>query len=125
MPPEAKVAIIDGNAAWRFSHAQSLSAQGHETKAVATDFPEAQKLIPQLGALGVQVVLIDNNLSYWQGDKSEGEVLTKAIKAAFPDMTIVGVTTDGVEIPGTGANVSKKELAQGTVDLGEFVTNLK
>jgi hypothetical protein len=102
-----------------------MSAQGHETKAVVTDFPEAQKLIPRLGELGVQVVLIDNNLSYWQGDKSEGEVLTKAIKAASPDITVVGVTTDGIEIPGTDVNISKKELAQGTVDLGQFVTNLK
>ena len=125
MPPEVNVAIIDGNAAWRFGHSESLSAQGHEVKAVASDISEAQKLIPQLGELGVQVVLIDNNLSYWQGDKSEAEALTKAIKAASPDITVVGVTTDGVEIPGTDANLSKKELAQGTVDLGEFVTNLK
>jgi CheY-like chemotaxis protein len=125
MPPEANVAIIDGNAAWRFGHSESLSAQGHIVKAVASDISEAQKLIPQLGELGVQVVLIDNNLSYRQGDKSEGQILTEAIKTAFPDITVVGVTSDHAEIAGTDANLDKKELAQGTVDLGEFVTNLK
>jgi response regulator of citrate/malate metabolism len=126
MPPEARVAIIEDDEMFRLTHQITMEEAGHHVVAQAASMEDAQELIPTLGELGVQVVLLDGNLTPGQKDGSEGRLLAGAIKNAYPNngMKIVGVTFDQDGVGGADVSVPKERVLRGIVDLGALVTSI-
>src|ERR1035437_4382114 len=127
MPPEAKVAIIEDRRDFRMIERGLLAEGGHTVVMVMATVWEAQGSIPDLWLSGVQVVILDGNLTPGQTDGSEGRQLAKQIKEAYPDGTIkvIGVTMDPDGVWGADAQVSKERMMRGTADLSQVVTELK
>ncbi len=127
MPPEARVAIIEDKRDFRMIERGLLAEGGHTIVMEIATVWEAQSLIPDLWLSGVQVVILDGNLTPGQTDGSEGRQLAKQIKEAYPDGTIkvVGVTMDRDGVEGADAQVSKERMMRGTADLSQVVTELE
>jgi DNA-binding NarL/FixJ family response regulator len=127
MPPEAKVAIIEDRRDFRMIERGLLAEGGHTVVMEMATVWEAQGSIPDLWLSGVQVVILDGNLTPGQTDGSEGRQLAKQIKEAYPDGTIkvIGVTMDPDGVWGADAQVSKERMMRGTADLSQVVTELK
>ena len=127
MPPEAKVAIIEDRRDFRMIERGLLAEGDHTVVMEMATVWEAQGSIPDLWLSGVQVVILDGNLTPGQTDGSEGRQLAKQIKEAYPDGTIkvIGVTMDPDGVWGADAQVSKERMMRGTADLSQVVTELK
>jgi DNA-binding NarL/FixJ family response regulator len=124
MPPEAKVAIIEDSALQRLFVSSIMKKHDHVVVAEASTFDEAKDLIPELSEKGVEVVLLDGNLSEDRIDGFEGRTLAREIKIVNPDIKIIGVTADpkGFEGALIDGVVDKGQLVVGKVNLGEMVT---
>lgn len=120
MPPEAIVAIFEDNPSFLEEYRWYMKDGGHSVVGVATNMSEAVGLVPRLDELGVEVVLLDGNLSPDMDDGSEGRLLARGIKSRNPDIKIVGVSMAGT-VEGADFNVSKTRMLVDRVDLGEFV----
>jgi len=122
MPPEAKVAIIEDMQDWQEEFALLLPEAGHIVSGTATSMLEASRLIPQMGELGIQVVILDGNLSPNAYDGSEGRKLASRIVQIYPDIKIIGFTRDerGVE----GAHIDMNKADYDGDKLNELITNL-
>jgi DNA-binding NarL/FixJ family response regulator len=127
MPPEARVAIIEDKRDFRMIERGLLAEGGHTVVMEIATVWEAQRSIPDLWLSGVQVVILDGNLTPGQTDGSEGRQLAKQIKEVYPDGTIkvVGVTMDRDGVEGADAQVSKERMMRGTADLSQAVTELE
>jgi hypothetical protein len=51
---------------------------------------EAQELILGLGELGVQVAIVDGNLTPWNKHGEEGRQIIEQIKELFPEIVTIG-----------------------------------
>ena len=89
MPPEAKVAIFEDKEYEILLAQGNLRAAGHTVVGIASTMGEAEELIPQLGELGVQVAIVDGNLTTGDGSGNDGLNIHRQIKQLFPDITTV------------------------------------
>jgi len=122
MPPEAKVAVIEDMKDWQDEFALLLPEAGHSVVGAATTVPEARSLIPKMGELGVQVVILDGNLSPEAWDGSEGRILATEIIQIYPEIKIIGFTRDERGLKGAHVDMNKADY-DGNM-LNELITSL-
>ena len=123
MPPEAKVFIAEDNLVWRSFFADALSDGGHQVVATASSMDEVNKIIPQLGELGVQVALVDGNLTPEAFNGSEGRKIVSTLRQIYPDISVVGVSMNPNGVDGANLNLTKRSIKENPENLNKVITN--
>jgi len=126
MQPEAKVAIIEDSALQRLIETSIMKKHNHDVIVEASTFNEARDLIPELAEKGVEVVLLDGNLSENKHDGLDGRILAEEIRGMHPEIKIIGVTADPEGFEGAQIDlvVEKNQMVNGNPNLGEIVTSI-
>jgi CheY-like chemotaxis protein len=84
-----------------------LEDVGYEIVDIATSFSEAMAKIPELTKNGVDIALVDGNLTPRQTDGSEGETIAWEIKQSHPQIIIIGHAGVGLLLPSADFNCPK------------------
>lgn len=118
-PKETKVFVAEDEPEWREYYKRFLERAGHEIVLVAATLPDALRQVGCLEGKGVQVAIVDGNLSAggWSGE--DGRRVVEAIKEGAPGVKTVGMSGAG-EVTGVDVNLGKSNIRK----LGETVTNL-
>jgi CheY-like chemotaxis protein len=89
-PDKAKVFLVEDDNASRDVCSEFLRMGGHTVVENASTLQSALRKIPGLREKGVNVAVVDGNLS--EGDESgrDGEMVTRQIKAQHPDIKVIG-----------------------------------
>lgn len=122
MPPEAKVAIFENDPDLVDTYRFSLEKAGHQVVGVATTMEECGELIPKLGELGVEVVLLDEHLDA-QDHRNyiEGRTVVRGIRGRYPKVKILDISAFGT-VGGADTSLSKTRMIGQRLDIGKFVT---
>jgi CheY-like chemotaxis protein len=126
MPPEAKICIIDDHVMRAKSTSVVLELIGnYQIVATAKTKAEALEIIPRFKELGVEVVLLDGNLTKEDISGNDGRELARAIRAQYPidqepSIKLIGMSSSG-NIEGVDQNCSPRITPEGLV---EFITKL-
>lgn len=104
-PENAKVFVVEDLADWQEGIKGTLETGGHSVVDSARTLKEALDKIPLLEGQGVQVAIIDGNLT--EGDTSgrDGQTVLEAIRTHAPSVKTIGLS--GPPIPGVDVNVGK------------------
>jgi DNA-binding NtrC family response regulator len=89
-PEKAKVFIVEDNDVYRDTNTIFLENSGHFVVETATSRREALAKIPSLSKKGVNVAVVDANLSKRGISGGDGEEIAKAIKSQHPKITVIG-----------------------------------
>jgi CheY-like chemotaxis protein len=114
-PERASVAIIEDDRESREGIAEILEGEHHTIFGTAASMAEAQTLIGTFTDEAPDVVLVDGNLTYGKRGNTEGDQLATCIRAAHPDLTVIGIPSAGV-IPGATMTIGKAEGPQDLMD---------
>jgi CheY-like chemotaxis protein len=118
MPEKAKVAVFEDDKDYRGFIEEFLQDTGHTIVAMATTFPEALALAQRLSALGVEIAILDANLTKGENDGSEGQTVLRAIRELAPHVKVIGMS--GVAFRGVDFDLGKINL----VKIGETIDSL-
>lgn len=122
MVEKAKVAIFEDNTDWQEKFKSQLTQYGHAVVLTAATYAEALEAITTFDELGVQIAIVDGNLSPNTDSGSEGQNLVRVIKQQTPHVKIVGMSADNNIFKGlVDANPGKYGSR---IPLGELVNNL-
>lgn len=89
-PLGLRIAVFEDDPIDRRDLLSNLDWKGHHVVGIATNVTEAQELIPGLGELGVQVAIVDGNLTPWNKHGEEGRQIIEQIKELFPEIVTIG-----------------------------------
>jgi DNA-binding NarL/FixJ family response regulator len=89
-PPEARIALIDDDEFIHRAVSGAIAEIGGVLVASARTLQEAEALIAELGSTGVNVVLMDANLTE---DGREGYGLTQKIQADHPGVHVLSISS--------------------------------
>lgn len=89
-PLEARVFIVEDDPDSSALAQQFLTRNGHTVVDTASSLPEALAKIPGLGEQGIDVAIVDGNLSDEDTSGQDGETVAKAIKNQHPGITVIG-----------------------------------
>ena len=117
-PEKAKVFFVEDDADSRDVSAEFLQMAGHTVVETASSLPEALTKIPKLGKKGVNVAIVDGNLSEGDSSVRDGETVAGQIKAQHPNIIVIG---HALEKPINVADINCTKM-QGSSKLAEVVT---
>lgn len=123
MPPEARVAIYEDEPSFIKTCKFELEQAGHTVVGVARDMDEAVELLPKLGDLGVEVVLVDGNLSPEADSGVEGMLITEGIKSRHPNIKVIGISMSR-PVVGADANMTKTQMTVNRIRKGPTIGDL-
>jgi DNA-binding NtrC family response regulator len=116
----ARVIIIDDDPTIREDCRLNLEARNHVVVGEAASVAHAEVLIEGLGSDGLDIAVVDGNLSRHSEGGVDGERLAALIHQKLPGVTVVGASMDG-EVRGADMNVPKGDAWA----LDALVTQLK
>jgi len=85
-----RIAVFEDDPVDRTDLLTNLKLTGHQVVGLATTMSEALQLVQRLGTLGVQVAIVDANLTPWKKYGEEGSQIIEQIKALFPEIVTIG-----------------------------------
>lgn len=104
-----RIALIEDESALRRLCALRLAGSEHSIVIEAATMPEALEALSHFEELGVNMALLDGNLSGGSSG-NDGEKLAGAIKDRFPQVTIVGFSSNPEGVRGADVSLDKSEL---------------
>ncbi len=117
-PEKARVFVVEDEKRWKDLIKDVLTDAGHSVVLTAQTREQALAAVPQLRGLGVQVAIIDGNLSPYNDDGADGKALLAAMRAQAPEVKTVGMSR--LAVRGVDVNVGKMNASK----LGEVVKKL-
>jgi CheY-like chemotaxis protein len=116
-PENARVFVAEDDADFQLIIRTSLEEEGHKVVIAATTRKEALEDVKYLKDLGIQIGIIDGNLS---GSKSgkDGRDLIRAIRETKSGIITIGIS--GNKLPEADFDFGKDNLNS----LGKFITNI-
>jgi DNA-binding NtrC family response regulator len=94
MPPEAKIHLIEDDADCRMMAEIHLTGAGHRILGVSTTLTEARAAISGFTEQGIEVVVMDGDLTGRGNISRDGEILTALINKDHPQIGVVGYATN-------------------------------
>jgi len=107
-PEKAKVFIAEDDDGFREMVIERLEEGEHKVVAFAKTFKEAKELAPRLEELGVQVAILDGNLSPNETEGREGQTILRIIKEKSPRVKTVGISAGYIQ--GVDIDLGKKRI---------------
>lgn len=104
-PENARVFVVEDLDDWQQGIKETLETGGHSVVGSAQALEEALEKIPLLEGQGVQVAIIDGNLTEGDTSGSDGQTILEAIHAHAPNVKTIGLSS--LPIPGVDVNVGK------------------
>ena len=92
-PENAKIFLVDDDEGTNRSLSFVLRIYGHTIVETATTLDEALEKIPSLDEKGVNVAIVDGNLSMEGQSGDDGEIVARQIKAQHPEIVVIGHAT--------------------------------
>jgi DNA-binding NtrC family response regulator len=89
-PEKAKIFFVEDDVDSREDCAEYLKSAGHTIVETATTIEEAMNKIPTLDQKGINIAIVDGNLSKDSYDGSEGEFIAEEIKKQHPNIVVIG-----------------------------------
>ena len=80
MPESAKIFLVDDNKSDLFNTRYFLEKAGHEIIVEATSLDKALMLIPELTEKGVNVAIVDGNLTPGDSSGRDGQMVAREIR---------------------------------------------
>ncbi|MFH2019769.1 MAG: hypothetical protein ABII80_04105 [bacterium] len=117
-PERAKAFVVEDDKHWQDIIRESLEDEGHQLILLATNLNEALAAIDRFAELGVQVAIIDGNLSEDDKTGSDGQKVLSVIRKVAPQVKTIGHSSHSV--CGVDVDLGKEN----SVNLGETVTEL-
>jgi len=114
-PERAKVFVIGG---LQVTIKDFLKEDGHEVVLTAATKEGAIKKTKKLEALGVQVAILNNNLSVVDVNGENSQEILQALRKNAPEVKVIGLST--TDIPGVDVDLGQFNL----FDLKRTVTEL-
>ena len=115
-PERAKVFVVEDSRQWRNLIIPELEFAGHEVVVTSTTLQEALEAVGTLTQLGIQVAIIDGNLS--KEEKEKCAFLLESITEKAPEVKTIGLSMD--KVVGVDVDLGKKNLNS----LGQAVTEI-
>lgn len=94
MPERARIFVAEDEELQMFVLRHILEAGGHQIVCSAATFGESMRAITSFEELGINVALIDGNLSPASIDGSDGKALIAEIRRVAPAVKLVGISVD-------------------------------
>ena len=116
-PDRARVFYVEDDEASLDVGREFLEMSGHTVVETATSLKEALEKIPGLNKKGVNVAVVDGNLSRDFGDGRDGKRVAKEIKTQHPHIRVVGHSLEN-DVEGADLNSPK---IKGGMNLAETV----
>lgn len=120
MPPKAEVFYVEDNKDWLDTAEEFLEKDGHRVAERAYTLNEALSKAERLKVLGINVAVVDGNLTDLDTSGHDGDAVVEAIRKHAPGVKIVGMSMLSCGIKGVDVNVGKANLNE----LGKTITNL-
>lgn len=89
-PDNARIFFVEDDVPYRETYTMVLKTKGHSVVAFAGSQEEALKIVPQLKEKGVQVAIVDGNLTKDDFSGLDGEDIANAIRKHDPKIKIIG-----------------------------------
>ena len=89
-PDNAKVFFVEDDDDSREVSTEFLEMKGHRVVEKASSLREAISKIPFLNRKGVNVAIVDGNLSFGDESGRDGETVSREIKAKHPNIVVIG-----------------------------------
>jgi CheY-like chemotaxis protein len=118
-PEKAVVFFVEDDDDSREVSTEFLEMSGHHVVDTARSLEEALTKIPNLDKKGVNVALVDGNLSEWDTSGRDGERVAKEIKNQHPNIVVIG---HALSEPIAAADVNCTKF-EGSSKLAETVTS--
>lgn len=118
-PENAKVFHVEDNASTRETIKEFLELHGHTVIDSAGSLQDALDKIPYLNEHGIQVAIVDGNLSPDDSSGRDGELVAGKIKERYPGVIVIGNSLrDDVK----GADINSPKV-DGASKLASIVTS--
>lgn len=117
-PEKANVFIAEDNSSYQKLVKEYLEEAGHTLSLSATTIEEALACVDRFEELGIDVAVLDGNLSENEYNGYEGQMIRTAIRDKAPNVKIVGMS--GNKFPGADVDLGKRKVDE----LGDVVTKL-
>lgn len=119
-PDHARIYFIEDDQDSREVNEEFLEMAGHKVIETAASRQEALAKIPHLKKLGVNVAIVDGNLTERDESGRDGEAIAKAIHEQSPGVIVIG---HALEKPIANANYNSTKH-EGAMHLAELVTKV-
>lgn len=119
MVEKAKVFVAEDDPSIQQVIKWFLSKGGHEVVLQAQTLSEALRSIKQFEKLGIQIAVIDGNLTPGDISGSDGYQLATAIRQLAPNVTTIGMSV--LSVDGVDIDLGKNRISE----LGKAVTELQ
>lgn len=117
-PEKAKVFIAEDSNSYQELVKVFLEEAGHTVALSATTIEEALACVDRLEELGIDVAVLDGNLSENEYRGYEGQMIRTAIRDKAPNVKIIGMS--GNKFPGADVDLGKTKVNE----IGDVVTKL-
>lgn len=118
MPERSNVSVFEDDEEYQEMLKKYLERAGHTVVFSATSRIEAETAIKKFKDKGIQVAIVDGNLTEDDSSGDDGAKLTEKIREADPDIIVIGFSSLGVR--GADVQLMKFDVEQ----VGKVVTNL-
>ncbi len=119
-PENANVYLVEDNESLRESTKALLELDGHNVVAEAATLDEALEGISKARDAGVQVAVVDGNLSQNDLSGNDGNTVADALRKAIPGIKIISYSSDEQDY---GDVHVSKDVRRG-VSISEVITKL-
>lgn len=120
-PENANIFVAEDDPRWQEIIKKSVEKGGQTVTHQAQTRDEAMALVPTLEASGVQVAILDGNLSKGISSGDDGRDIAAAIRSQATNIKIVGFSASNTI---KGADVSLDKTTFEPIDLANSVTGL-
>ena len=118
MPEKARVFLAEDDPGWQERIKRWLGRSNHQVILTAQTLTQALQEINQFEQMGIQVAILDGNLSTF-ANNSDGQRLAAAIREIAPQVKTIGLPSLGT-IPGVDVDLGKARVQE----VGKVVTEL-
>ena len=91
-PQNARVFIVEDSLSWQEAYRALIDSSSHTLVQLATNMADAEEALPKLAEMGIQVAIIDGNISKTGHNGLEGKYLIGKIKRLFPEIKTIGMS---------------------------------
>lgn len=119
-PENASVFVAEDDPDWQEFISDDLEKGGHSLKRLAQTKEDALASITSFVQDGIQVAIVDGNLSGDDHSGTDGREIVEAIRSTNPDIKIIGLSTNTVG----RADVSLSKLRYDTGDISKAVNEV-
>lgn len=121
MPDNARVFVAEDDSRWQSAIVKSVGKGGHTVTHTAQTKADALSQIPTLESSGVQVAIVDGNLTQGISSGNDGREIVAAIRSQAPNIKIIGFSASNTI---SGVDVSLDKTTFEPIDLANAVTEL-